>query len=318
MIIMDEQRHVTSGFSLVELCITLAILATLLALILPAVQASREAARRLICQSKLRSWALATQAFVAVREFFPPAATMRVGEAPDRRVEPARHSLFAHLLPYCDEVTLAGRIDLTRDWNDSANDTWTHQNLASLFLCPSAPGGRHTKHPSDYTTVVRVDPTTQFGLGELLRAERIRNRSGHNAPNWGNRLAVWDGLLLVDEVDYVRKRSSRRTRRPTDVKDGLSRTVLLIENAGKPVCYRYGRPADCQITRFRWASPTIWMTLNDWCGEDQLLNCHNNSQPYGFHPGGLNCVFADGSTRFLSAGVEADQFVSAITAAASD
>ena len=307
-----------SAVTLLELLLGLGIVAILLAILIPSVQGSREAARRAACQMKLRSWALATQAYVSVLTTYPPAATWRVGEAPHGRPEPARHGFFAFLLPFCDQVPLADRIDLTRDWNDPVNDMWTHQNLDAIFLCPSAPGDRQQKQASDYTMAVRVDTSAQTGLGELLRAGHLRDRSGRGQPDWGNGLVCWEGLLPLDEVDYVRRQSRRYRRRPESVTDGLSRTALLFENAGKPWCYRFGRRADCVVTRFRWASPTLWMTLNDWCGEQQLVNCHNNSQPYGFHPGGLNWVFADGSTRFCSTGIDPDVFVSAITATAGD
>ena len=125
-------------------------------------------------------------------------------------------------------------------------------------------------------------------------------------------------MLQLDQVDYRLQRFDRRVVRPRDVRDGLSQTILLLENAGKPVCYRQGRRASCTITRFRWASPNLWMTINDVCGRDQLVNCSNNSRPYSFHPAGLNVAHADGSVHFLNQQIDPDVFISRITLAAGD
>jgi prepilin-type processing-associated H-X9-DG protein len=307
-----------SAISLAELLVVIALLGLLLALLLPALQASVATARLVRCQSNLRSWGQAVHAYLAATRRYPPAATWRVGERADGRVDPPRHSVFTYLLPYCEEQTLYQHVDLSRDWNDPVNDRWTHQDLAGIFLCPAAPGQRTDKHVSDYSTAVRVDPSQRSGLGRLLQAGRVRNRSRRAGPDWGLGSRVWEGILQLDQVDHLRHVADRRIVRARDVVDGTSKTVLFFENAGKPLCYRFGRLSDCQITRFRWASSSIWMTINDVCGQQQLVNCHNNSQPYGFHAQGLNLVWADGSVRFLTAEVDADVFVSAITAAARD
>lgn len=312
----SKPRH--SGVTLLEILMVMGVIAVLLALLLPAISASRQAAWRVACQVNLRGWVQATQAFVVARQHFPPAATWRIGEAPDGRPVPPRHSVFTYLLPYVDEVSLGASIDLRHDWNSPQNDAWTHVDLAGIFLCPATPHDRTGKQVTDYTTAVRVDPSETTGIGSLLRQGLVRNRSGQVGPRWGNGAAVWDGALQLDQIDYVRRKSDRRIVRPRDVSDGMSKTALYFENAGKPVCYRYGQRADCQITRFRWASPTIWLTLNDVCGGQQLVNCHNNSQPYAFHPGGLFFGFADGSVRFLPTDVAADVLVSFLTAAGHD
>ena len=95
-----------------------------------------------------------------------------------------------------------------------------------------------------------------------------------------------------------------------DCTDGLSNTVLYYEQAGRPTSYRKGWRAKGEITglQARWSAPWAFSfgidvqtssadgsTPNGPC----VMNCTNESQPYGFHPGGVNVTFADGSTRFL-------------------
>jgi hypothetical protein len=57
-------------------------------------------------------------------------------------------------------------------------------------------------------------------------------------------------------------------------------------------------PARSVNSRFRWASPETWMSLNNHCHGSQILNCNNVSQPYGFHPDGLLVSSGDGHVEF--------------------
>lgn len=311
------RRH-RLGMTLVELLMVVGVLLVLWALLLPAVQASRRSAWTITCQSHLRQWALANSAYLAARDVFPPAATWREGERADRRPVPARHGLFSFLLPYIEQQDLVARIDWKRDWNDPRNEPWTHLDLGGIFLCPAAPGNRHDKHPTDYSTAIAIDPSEKTGIGRLVRDAVVRNRSSQNGPHWGRGTKVWHGLLELISVDYVRHRRQEVRVKPSDVRDGMSKTILLFENAGKPVCYQQGQLSDCHITRFRWASPNTWMTLNDVCGENQLMNCNNNSQPYSFHPWGLNFAFADGSVQFIAQEIHPNLLVSKLTRAGFD
>ena len=308
---------VRSAFTLNELLVVIVVITVLLSGLIPAVNAAREAARRCQCQQHLRSWGQAFNAYVAAHRRYPPAATWRVGGDAQRPPQLARHSMFSFLLPFFDQQRLSQSIDYRQDWNCSRNIAWSKQELGGILICPSAPGNRRGKHATDYTTAIRVDPA-EAAIGRLVSTGVVRNRSRAGPPSWGAGQPVWEGILALETVDHRRHLIDRRVSRPEDVDDGLSKTVLLVENAGKPICYRHGRRANCHITRFRWASPTIWMAINDVCGLSQLVNCHNNSQPYAFHRGGLQLLIADGSVRWVTTSVAADVFVAAITRAAGD
>jgi prepilin-type N-terminal cleavage/methylation domain-containing protein len=306
------------GWSLLELLCVVLVIGLILAILLPALSGTRETARRVQCQSHLRNLGLAVQQFESVHQRFPAAATMRHGEPASGLPDPPRHGIFARLLPYCENSSVYRQLDLRCDWNAPVNAPFTRQHLGAILLCPSAPGERQRYHVSDYSPAIRVDPSENSGLGMLVRTGRLRNRSHHAGPDWGNRMPVWDNVLQLNQVDHVHQRFDRRVVRSADVRDGLSHTLLLVENAGKPICYEQGRPADCIITRFRWASPNLWMTINNFCQRAQVVNCSNNSQPYSFHRRGLNVVLADGSVHFLNEQIEADALVSLITCAAGD
>ncbi len=331
--IAPTKRDGRPGFTLVELLVVIAIIALLVSLLLPAVSSARESARRTTCTNNLRNLALAVHGHLAAKESFPPASQFRVGgkfskfSPPD----PARHSMITFLLPFFEQGNVYDNFDMRFDWNDtrfSRNEANAKQNLGGILVCPSAPGGRESKHVSDYNAANRVDPSVSSGLGGLIRGGSLRNRAhGTSSPGYGEWRPEWDGVMQRYSVNYsanCRNRcEDRRVVREAHVKDGLSNTFMLFENAGKPMCYRNGRfdsecTANGDITRFRWASSTLYMTINDTCAGGRMVNCHNNSQPFAFHPVGANFAIADGSVRFIEQAIEPEVFVSLFTLAAGD
>lgn len=321
--------HARHGFSVVELLVVVTIIAILVALLVPAVQRAREAARRAACSSNMRNLGLAIQHFVTANGRFPAAATeCDTGDCNSNPPALARHSLFAFILPHYEQGNVFRSLDFRQHWNDttnSSNEDFSKQNLGGVLLCPSAPGGREDKHVTDFAPAHRIDPTTSDGIGALISASGpITPRvAGSSAPNWGNTGSPevwrpeWFGVLPVDTLSSNPAR--RRTVTPAHVRDGLSNTFMLFEDGGKPLIYKDGRPiGGTPSTRFRWASPTIWMAINDSCNGSQLINCDNDSKPYSFHPGGTNLLFADGAVQHIGEKIDADTFVSLFTIRASD
>ena len=310
----------------------IAIIGLLVSILLPAINAARESGRRTQCTNNMRNLGLAVHNHLAAKEAFPPASQFRSGGSFDRNhpPDPARHSIITFLLPFFEQGNVADQFDMRWDWNDtqySQNNVVSRQHLGGILICPSAPGGREDKHVSDYNAATRIDPTVSDGLGVLIVQGLIRNRAkGTQSPDFGNGRREWDGVMQRYYVKHTPKKvEDRRVVRRAHVRDGMSNTFMLFESAGKPICYRNGRfvddpddPHDCVITRFRWASSTLYMTINNFCPGNKLMNCNNNSQPYGFHPAGGNFVLADASVHFVDQNIDADVFVSLFTLAAGD
>ena len=130
-----------AGFSLVELLVVIAIVATLIGLLLPAVQSAREAARRTQCQVNMRQLALAGQLHESAKGFLPPSARAVTGTGL------APWSGQALLLPFLEGDTLFKRIDFTKPYSDAANKALFPPNgvaaqRVDVLVCPSEPNAR--------------------------------------------------------------------------------------------------------------------------------------------------------------------------------
>src|SRR3712207_5611277 len=136
------------AFTLVELLVVIAIIGVLVALLLPAVQAAREAARRNQCLNNMKQQALAVLNYESAKKVLPPSHT----RTPD-------HHIYAFLLPYFEQGSLAAQFDLKKNWWDDtpAGSPTTNARLAktqiSTLQCPSAPNAGHIRQANgtDYS-----------------------------------------------------------------------------------------------------------------------------------------------------------------------
>lgn len=312
-----------------ELLVVIAIIGILVALLLPAVQSAREAARRNQCKVNLKNLTLAALNFESSRKYFAPAAQDRDGEPPVG-VKPAlaTHNGISFLLPFFEQGAKFSQIDFDWDWDDisrSKNEVATKQDLGGILICPSTPIVQQNRHATDYCAANRVetDPLRK-SLAPLITAGQVEAKRGFKPTD-----RVWDNMLQKDFLDALAPANTdRRRTRAAEVEDGLSNTWMYFECVAKPFMFGlYQRTSDPQPlfytgeenrqinSRFRWASPETWMTVNNYCNGSQIINCNNVSQPYGFHPGGILISSADGRVDFYAEDIDPNAFVSLVTMA---
>src|SRR5689334_6069925 len=127
---VDSERRST-GFTLIELLVVIAIISVLIALLLPAVQAAREAARRIQCTSNLKQMGLGFHNYESIAGAFPMTGVV-APKAPTVWVGWSGH---ARILPLMEQGPMFNSINFTLPYSRAENYTVASQSISS-FLCP--------------------------------------------------------------------------------------------------------------------------------------------------------------------------------------
>jgi prepilin-type N-terminal cleavage/methylation domain-containing protein len=166
------------GFTLVELLVVIAIIGILVALLLPAIQAARESARRNACSNNLKQLGLAALNYESTRKVFPPGFLGSIDESDFGRLDdPTRpppnnkhqwHGVLLYLLPHLEAQSVYDQVTLTLETGIDSRDTtqwWGDPNAGdygqttlSAFLCPSMVNSR----PDGITAIMygELSPST--------------------------------------------------------------------------------------------------------------------------------------------------------------
>lgn len=150
------------GFTLIELLVVIAIIGVLIALLLPAIQQAREAARRTQCANNLKQIGLALHNYVDAHRYLPPSSTSGFGKGVwnypgtgpyDPNIH--LHSWASLILPFLDDINNYGTVNYEISALDPANTTVASKRIA-MYTCPSYVGRDYSDHPH-YTTLVGYD-----------------------------------------------------------------------------------------------------------------------------------------------------------------
>ena len=322
------------GFTLVELLVVIAIIGILIALLLPAVQAAREAARRMSCTNKLKQIGLALHTHHDARKTFPPGY-----DSLDGRFVRNTVGTSVHLFPYMEQGALYDQI-LNADETDIPRGTGAPWNVMAVcnadlsgLLCPS--DGNKTKTDADPDRVTKyagrlVGPNNYvYSLGDGLWAQWARGipTGDHNVISRGmfyhdrkNISAATDGTSNTVAVSECLVPSQHRGQEvginvalfngiwngtPNGI-PGPCMTELVLE-PGNPKIFA----ASQRTSSFRGLLVTMgWLDANGFttltppntpiCQYAGLWEDWGVYPPASRHTGGVNVTMLDGSVQFIS------------------
>ena len=271
------------GFTLVELLVVIAIIGVLIALLLPAVQQAREAARRMECTNKIKQLLIASHNVHDTYRVFPPAGGK--SGAHNARVErkgPFNNlagSFFFHLLPYIEENALYDKaIDAGGNMDSTVNSRRVNNYIIEAYRCPSE---RSPAGASGYGYPTGPDGT-------------------HAVCNYGVNF-----MAFCDQSNNNQEGASNIA----SITDGLSNTVFFGERYGQCTSSKSSLWANSSGT---WA-PQICRGRNPnggACPVPQITPVYtsagdSSSGGSSLHPGTMNIGLGDGSVRGVAGTVEA-------------
>lgn len=316
-----------SGFTLVELLVIMAVLTLLVALLLPAIQSTREAARRGQCQNNVRQIALALILFHDTNGKFPPGGWGHewVGD-PDQGVGQRQPGGWIYnILPYIEERDLH---DLGTGLTGAAATEFYSRRMQTpiaLLLCPSRrtcavwPIGptytwvRKPKPYGDVALVARADYAINGGTSTLLNYTGPDSLAQGNDPEFWNKQAP--SANRFNGISHLRTSATMKS-----IIDGTGNTYLLGEKYLEPANYETGlSPGDNEslyagycsdLHRFTGMIENLKFSLSPYLAPSSDQSVPDNSMPasarFGSaHPAGFNMAFCDGSVRFIPFDVDA-------------
>lgn len=286
-------RLVRGGFTLVELLVVIAIIGILVGLLLPAVQAAREAARRIQCANHLHQMGIALHNYHSGMRRFP-AGIVR------------KHSTFwsAGLLPYVEQDNLYNSLDFTEPWSVAYGpNAVACQTLIPVFRCPSSGAPRRSNSqgvpnrvPCTYLAVgsgtdTRESATSADHLGRYHRDGLMYLDSDHRMASitdgTSNTLAIGEALVKFEVIGFDLDVVSPQLLDHWYIgSQGIGPTT---DNATREVSEALGSTGVPINSIFK---DDIWVDAKEMC-----FSSH--------HTGGAQFVFGDSHVRFLSDGIDA-------------
>ncbi len=293
------------GFTLVELLVVIAIIGILVAMLLPAVQSARQAARRMQCTNNLKQLGIALHNYANQYGDWFPFGTPALGDPPGV----GSPGLFGAMLPFLEEQAIFDLISITPEWNQLQEARWKR---VDMYVCPDWPhdvifGRDGTEISPTYQQFKEGAITTYQGVGGAVR-RGIAVSNGSHGPMPHNGLFRWGA-----------------GRKLGDVVDGLSNTYAITEfvqidtvegstHIDPPGNVRpWWLAGNSSIASYTYK--VLELTPNTYVDRVADGVPFNHLPMSSFHVGGINMLRADSSVEFLEDGVDFDLYQAQATVA---
>ena len=333
------------GFTLIELLVVISIIATLMALILPAIQNARAAARTLECKNNLKQLSLACHNFASATKKFPALGIYRTNPASAGTL--ALRSWVVELMASLDRRDISDRWNRDLAWNDAGGNLTLGQTYAKVLACP------------DDQTANGVNGGLSYVANNgYLKSGVAGNRWPAGQLDWNvdgvvNSTAA--GMLDIDQNDADAQRDTgvfwpdfgdattgrERQRNSHSIEglyDGSGQTILLTENVNAGgsgswadpnwtnVGFVYtvvttattANPATATTHSYRYPQPFLTGTVAQSlpnklrAGPEATANALS-AAPNSNHPGGVNVAYGDGSVGFINESIDTNVYARLIS-----
>ena len=311
---LRDRRRATLAFTLVELLVVVAIIGILVAMLLPAVQAAREAGRRTQCVNNLKQIGLAWIQHDSAQGFLPSGGWgWQWGGDPDQGFGKSQPGGWLYsALPYLGQQPL---YDLGKGLSFNAKMPYVTQACSTPLAMINCPTRRHLvtfpcyiphRNASGLTLAARTDYAACSGdywvnwcdpNCTYCRDGGPQTEADGNDPSYN----FWVDTSLFTGVSYQRSEV-----RMANVTDGASNTYMVGEKYLSPDCYLTGGcPADNETALSGWDNDTH-RTATSWATPYQDQPGYGATDSFGSaHTGGFNMVLCDGSVHTINYSIDA-------------
>ena len=280
------------GFTLVELLVVIAIIGILVALLLPAIQAAREAARRAECLNNTKQIGLALQNYHDTYGTFPPGG-ISCGNCNFTYGRPHWTTWTIAILPFLEQQTLYDEYVQEKGNTDNVN-RFVCQQFVKPYMCPSDVNLKRLQRPASGPRRFDYAPGSYRAVSGVTR-----NRGGPHFDEGQNNNPYDRGLLHTVYNKW-------NAERMADIIDGTSNTIIVGEYQTKK---HNSRRTFWAYTYTSYNQSSITMGSPTAFGVTDFDECNSSANPAhgndckrafaSFHPGGINFLKADGSGDFI-------------------
>jgi type II secretory pathway pseudopilin PulG len=292
------------------LLVVIAIIGILVALLLPAVQAARESARRQQCTNHLKQMGTASQMVLDAFGTFPSAGR---GPWPDlllsgnsvKRPDEQEIGWAFQILPYMDEQAihdLRSPVPLPPNINDVPSvyvDRSISRNAVSFYFCPSKrdPSNQHGRFLMDYASSVPAHRNLDNGTAPVWNSDRYEEYWCDIDPHNVNKIPPFKKCTALGIIARTPRYGS--ATKPKEVTDGLSTTMMYGEKWLRPAAYFTGDWYDDRGWTDGYDPDVVRSTALPPRPDDEI---DDGSDPFDMgstHPSGFNSCFGDGAVHFI-------------------